>query len=220
MRKSLRNIRRYRASRRIRRTNRKTNYKRNRTKGGRALINTFSRLFSKAPRVAPESSPIVPDRTPTPNSTLTFEDLIVKYNKEIDTIRTQLNSANTDAINKINDKELPGNNPTLITVALYKEYLEAIIRDANNKLDEFHNSIQTIQDAFTQELSIVADTKKINTIRRDFRSRARNLYVNKPNIRYVITGYGGSIQTLLRNLDKGEPDPFKNLLRSNRPTLF
>jgi len=217
MRKSLRNIRRHRASRRIRRTNRKNINRTRTTKGGRAFI---SRLFSKSPRVAPEPSPT------TPNASSTFEDIIAKYNMEINTVRTQLTDATTNASKKINDKELPGNNPTQINLNLYKEYLAAILRDATTKLDDFHNRIQFIQDAFTRDLSTVAetDTKTRSAIRRDFKTRARNLYTHKiilRNIKHnVIDGHGSSIQTLLRNLERGTPDPFTGLIHSKQPTLF
>lgn len=206
MRKSLGRLRRRRTSRRNRRRT---------TKGGRALLNRFSRIFSKSPRVAP-------DPTPT---TLTYEDLIDKYKKEISSVRTQLNDANTETKTKIDDKELPGNNPKQIEVSVYKDCLETIIRDATAKLDIFDNEIKNIQDDFRQKSSsVVTDAKKLDTLKREFRTRALKLHVDKFSlglhaIKYNITGYGGSIVTLVRNLEKGEPDPFRGLERSKQPTL-
>lgn len=195
--------------------------RKNRTKkGGRAFI---SRLFSKSTRVAPEPTP-----TPTmdsPSTTSTYEDLIDKYKKEIASVRTQLTQANANTSKQINAKELPGNNPTQITVSVYREHLDAIIRDATAKLDTFDNEIQNIQDDFTQKSSSVTDAKKLDTLKREFKIRARRLHSDKLNlglqsIRYnVITGMGSSIATLTRNLEKGKPDPFTGLRRSKQPTL-
>lgn len=189
-------------------------------KGGRAF---FSRLFSKSTRVAPEPSP-----SPTidsPSTTSTYESLIDKYKKEIASIRIQLTQANANTSKQINAKELPGNNPTQITVSVYREHLDAIIRDANAKLDMFDNEIQNIQDDFTQKLTSVTDAKKLDTLKGEFKIRARRLYSDKLNlglhaIKYnVITGRGSSIVTLIRNLEKGKPDPFTDLRRSKQPTL-
>jgi hypothetical protein len=198
--------------------------KKNRTKkGGRAF---FTRLFSKSTRVAPEPTP-----TPTPTmdspstTTSTYESLIDKYKKEIASIRTQLTHANANTSKQINAKELPGNNPTQITVSVYREHLYAIIRDATAKLDMFDNEIQNIQDDFTQKSSSVTDAKQLDTLKREFKIRARRLHGEKLNlglhaIKYnVITGLGSSIVTLTRNLEKGKPDPFTGLRRSKQPTL-
>lgn len=196
--------------------------KKNRTKkGGRAF---FTRLFSKSTRVAPEPTP-----TPTMDSpsttTSTYESLIDKYKKEIASVRTQLTQANANASKQINAKELPGNNPTQITVSVYREHLDAIIRDATAKLDMFDNEIQNIQDDFTQKSSSITDAKKLDNLKREFKIRARRLHGEKLNlglhaIKYnVITGLGSSIVTLTRNLEKGKPDPFTGLRRSKQPTL-
>ena len=196
--------------------------KKNRTnKGGRAL---FTRLFSKSTRVAPEPTP-----TPTmdsPSTTSTYEDLIAKYKQEIASVRTQLRHANANTSNQINAKELPGNNPTQINVSVYREHLDAIIRDATANLDMFDNEIQNIQDDFTQKSSSVTDAKKLDTLKREFKTRARKLHGDKLNLglhaikHHAITGFGSSIVTLNRNLENGKPDPFMGLRRSKQPTLM
>lgn len=194
--------------------------KKNRTnKGGRSF---FTRLFSKSTRVAPEPTPSPSMDSPT---TSTYESLIDKYKKEIASIRTQLTHANANTSKQINAKELPGNNPTQITVSVYREHLDAIIRDASAKLDIFDNEIQNIQDDFTQKSSSVTNAKKLDTLKGEFKIRARRLHSDKLNlglhaIKYdVITGRGSSIVTLTRNLEKGKPDPFTDLRRSKQPTL-
>jgi len=183
----------------------------------------FAALFKSPSPPSPQSpTPSVPS-SPT---TLTYEDLIDKYKKEIASVRTQLNAANTETKTKIDNKELPGNNPKQIEVSVYRDCLEAIIRDATTKLDIFDNEIKNIQDDFRQKSSsVVTDAKKLDTLKREFRTRALKLHVDKFSlglhaIKYdVITGYGGSIVTLVRNLEKGEPDPFRGLDRSKQPTL-
>lgn len=155
-----------------------------------------------------------------------YKDLVDKYKKEIAFVRTQLMHANTNTSKQINDKELPGNNPTQITVSVYREHLEAIIRDATIKLDNFDTEIRNLQDDFMQKSSLVTDAKTLETLERGFRIRARKLHGEKLHMglleikSHVISGPGSSIVTLIRNLEHGKPDPFTGLRRSKQPTLL